>query len=160
VSVYLSVAPPDGFGTWGEADWQRWLRDHPWEAAERLCSRGDWATFLYQVRQHARRGGKALEPLLEQLVNERPLTAQQTEDLRQALNAARSELDAQPAEAARQTDAGFAGAEDLETRIAAARARAGKEPTLAEAWADLFGRIGKLLDDAIARKRGVYFGNV
>jgi hypothetical protein len=34
------------------------------------------------------------------------------------------------------------------------------EPTLAVAWADLFARIGKKLDDAIAQKRGVYFGNV
>jgi len=67
---------------------------------------------------------------------------------------------AQPADAARQTYRDFAGAEDLEARIAAARARAGKEPTLAEAWADLFARIGKLLDNAIAQKRGVYFGNV
>jgi hypothetical protein len=65
---------------------------------------------------------------------------------------------AQPADAARQTDRDFAGAEDLEARIAAARARA--EPTLAEAWADLFARISKLLDDAIAQKRGVFFGNV
>lgn len=160
MSVYLSVAPPDGFSSWGDTDWERWLRDHPWEAAERLCSRGDWATFLYQIRQHARHGGKALEPLLEQLVNERPLTAQEAEDLRRALAAARADLDAQPADAARQTDRDFAGAEDLEARIAAARARAGKEPTLAEAWADLFARIGKLLDNAIAQKRGVYFGNV
>ena len=158
--VYLSVAPPDGFSRWSDADWDRWLRDHPWEAAERLCSRGDWATFLYQIRQHARRAGKALDPLLEQLVNERPLTAQQAEDLRGALRAARAELDAQPAEAARATDRDFAGAEDLDTRIAAARARAGKEPTLAEAWADLFSRVEKLLDDAVSRQRGVYFGNV
>ncbi len=39
MSVYLSVAPPDGFTRWGDADWDRWLREHPWEAAERVCSR-------------------------------------------------------------------------------------------------------------------------
>ena len=82
MSVYLSVAPPDGFGKWGDAEWERWLKDHPWEAAERICSRGDWAIFLYQLRLHAPKGKVGIEPLLEQLVNERPLTAQQTEDLR------------------------------------------------------------------------------
>ena len=36
MSVYLSVAPPDGFSRWSDADWDRWLREHPWEAAERV----------------------------------------------------------------------------------------------------------------------------
>jgi len=160
VPVYLSVAPPDGFSRWGDAEWERWLREHPWEAAERLCSRGDWATFLYQVRQHARRAGRALDPLLEQLVNERPLSAQEAEDLRGALKAAREELDAQPADAARATDVDFAGAEDQDVRIAAARVRTGKEPTLADAWTDLFARLDQLLASAVAQRRGVYFGNV
>ena len=66
MSVYLSIAPPDGFTRWGDADWDRWLREHPWEVAERVCSRGDWAIFLYQLRQHADRGRKLIEPLLEQ----------------------------------------------------------------------------------------------
>src|SRR3981189_1922621 len=97
MSVYLSVAPPDGFTGWAAADWDRWLREHPWEAAERLCSRGDWAIFLYQLRQHAERGKKLIEPLLEQLVNERPLTTQQTAGLNAALEAARDELAKKPA---------------------------------------------------------------
>ena len=97
MSVYLSVAPPDGFVRWGDAEWDRWLREHPWEAAERVCSRGDWTVFLYQLRQHADGARKLIEPLLEQLVNERPLTAQQTEDLRDALDIARDELDKKPA---------------------------------------------------------------
>ena len=50
MSVYLSVAPPDGFTKWRDSDWERWLREHPWEAAERICSRGSWAIFLFQVR--------------------------------------------------------------------------------------------------------------
>ena len=65
MSVYLSIAPPDGFTRWEDADWDRWLREHPWEVAERVCSRGDWAIFLYQLRQHADRGRKLIEPLLE-----------------------------------------------------------------------------------------------
>src|SRR5207302_809656 len=83
---FMSVAPPDGFSKWSDAEWERWLRDHPWEAAERICSRGDWSIFLYQIREHSQKGRKVLEPLLESLVNERPLSAQDTEDLRDALD--------------------------------------------------------------------------
>jgi hypothetical protein len=159
VSVYLSVAPPDGFTRWGDSEWERWLRDHPWEAAERLCSCGDWRIFLYQLRQHCPRAGKRLEPLMDPLVNERPLTSEQTRDLRGILKAARDELAAKPATSA-QGDQTFAGAEDLEAMIAAARARLGTEPTLADVWADLFSRIDPLLESAIGQDRGIYFGNV
>ena len=159
MSVYLSVAPPDGFAHWGDAEWERWLRDHPWEAAERLCSRGEWAIFLYQVRKHCPRAGKAIEPLFAQLVNERPLSSQQAQDLREALHAAHDELEGEPAEAIRRADAQFAG-EDLEAMVAAARARLGKDPSLGDVWADLFSRVDKLLEDAVERKRGIYFGTV
>ena len=27
MSVYLSVAPPDGFSRWGDAEWEKWLRE-------------------------------------------------------------------------------------------------------------------------------------
>jgi len=159
VSVYLSVAPPDGFTRWGDAEWERWLREHPWEAAERLCSHGDWAIFLYQLRQHCPRAATRLEALMDPLVNERPLTSQQTRDLREILRAARDEMSARPATEAR-TNQVFASAEDLEAMIAAARARLGKEPTLADVWADLFSRIEPLLESAIGKGRGIYFGNV
>ena len=159
MSVYLSVAPPDGFTRWGDAEWESWLRDHPWEAAERLCSRGDWAIFLYQLRQHSPRAGARLQPLLDALVNERPLTSQQTRDLRDVLRAARDELSAKPAKDA-QTNQAFASAEDLEAMISAARARLGREPMLADVWADLFSRIDPLLENAISQARGIYFGNV
>ena len=59
-----------------------------------------------------------------------------------------------------QADAPFAGAEDLETMVAAARARLGREPSLGDVWADLFAQLDKLLEDAVRRKRGIYFGNV
>ena len=160
MSVYLSVSPPDGFTRWRDAEWERWLREHPWEAAERLCSRGDWTVFLYQLRQHGPRTGARLAPLMDALVNERPLSSQQTRDLRNVLRGARDELASKPATAAQQSDAEFAGAENLEEMIAGARARLGKEPTLADLWADLFARIEPLLDSAIAQGRGVYFGNV
>jgi cytochrome P450 len=160
VSVYLSVAPPDGFIRWSDADWESWLRDHPWEAAERLCSRGDWSIFLYQVRKHCPRAGKAIEPLFAQLVNERPLSAQETEDLRDALHVARDELEGKPAAALNEADARFAGAEGLQAMVAAARARLGKEPSLGDVWADLFSQVDKLLENAVGRKRGIYFGNV
>lgn len=160
MSVYLSVAPPDGFPRWSDADWERWLHDHPWEAAERLCSRGDWRVFLYQVRKHCPRAGKAIEPLFAQLVNERPLSSQEAQDLRDALRLARGELDGKPALAMDQGDALFGGAEDLDAKVAAARARLGKDPSLGDVWADLLAQVDRLLEDAVGRKRGIYFGNV
>jgi hypothetical protein len=160
VSVYLSVAPPDGFSRWGDAEWERWLRDHPWEAAERLCSRGDWAIFLYQVRQHCPRASRSIEPLFEALVNERPLTSEQARDLRGVLRTALDELVAVPATAMQRADQRFASAEDLAAMVDAARARLGKEPSIAEVWADLLARIDVLLAKAIAQDRGIYFGNV
>ena len=123
---------------WGDAEWDRWLREHPWEAAERVCSRGDWAVFLYQIRQHAPKGKKGVEAVLEQLVNERPLTAQETEDLRAALDVSRDEMDEKPAEAMKSAGGNFAGAENLDAMIAAARQRLGKDPTLGDVWAPVF----------------------
>ena len=162
MSVYLSVAPPDGFTRWGDADWDRWLRDHPWETAERVCSRGDWAIFLYQVRQHSDRAKRLLEPLLEQLVNEKPLSTQEAQDLKAALVAARAELLQKPAsqlaEAAKISP--FASSEDVETMIAAARTRLGREPTVAEVWAHVFDQVDAVLENAAREQRGVYFGNV
>jgi hypothetical protein len=162
MSVYLSVAPPDGFTRWEDTDWDRWLREHPWEAAERICSRGDWSIFLYQLRQHSDRGKKLLEPLLEPLVNEKPLSTEQAQDLRAALAAARSELSEKPAlqlaEAARASP--FASTEDVETMIAAARTRFGHDPTIAEVWAGVFDQVEKVLENAANQRRGVYFGNV
>jgi len=162
MSVYLSVAPPDGFTRWGDADWDRWLREHPWEAAERVCSRGDWSIFLYQLRQHAERGKKLLEPLMEQLVNEKPFNTQEAQDLKAALATAREELAKKPAsllsDEARISP--FASAEDVDAMIAAARSRFGHEPTVAEVWAQLLERVEKVLDDASRERRGVYFGNV
>src|SRR5712691_4328143 len=114
----MSVAPPDGFGKWGDAEWERWLRDHPWEAAERICSRGDWSIFLYQIRQHSPTGKRVIEPLLESLINERPLSAQQTEDLRDALDVAQDELDTRPAAEMKNANSNFASPEDLEAMIA------------------------------------------
>jgi hypothetical protein len=160
VSVYLSVSPPDGFTKWGDAEWERWLKDHPWEAAERICSRGDWAIFLYQLRAHAPKGKLAIEPLLEQLVNERPLTRQQAEDLRHAFEVARGELEQKPAEAMKSGNNNFASPEDMEAMINAARTRLGKEPTLGDVWAEVFEQVRKVLDNAVQQKRGVYFGNV
>jgi hypothetical protein len=162
MTVYLSVAPPDGFSRWGDADWDRWLREHPWEPAERIASRSDWATFLYHLRQHSDAGNRLLQPLLELLVNERPLTAQQALDLRSALAAARDELSRKPAavllDGARATS--FASIEDLELLVKAARARAGKEPSVAEVWSGVFEHVGKVLDSASAQQRGIYFGDI
>jgi hypothetical protein len=162
MSVYLSVAPPDGFTRWGDSEWDRWLREHPWEAAERICSRGDWAIFLYQVRQHSDRAKKLLEPLLDQLVNEKPIGTQEAEDLRTALAAARSELAEKPASqlAAAAKLSPFASGEDVETLIAAARTRVGRDPNIAEVWAGVFDQIDKVLENAGKERRGVYFGNV
>ena len=160
MSVYLSVAPPDGFGKWGDVEWERWLKDHPWESAERICSRGDWAIFLYQLRQHAPKGKLGVEPMLEQLVNERPLTAQQAEDLRDALDVARDELDKKPADAMKAGNSSFASPEDIDAMIGAARTRLGREPTLGEVWAEVFEQVHKVLESAIDQRRGIYFGNV
>ncbi len=160
MSVYLSVAPPDGFSKWGDVEWERWLKDHPWEAAERICSRGDWAIFLYQLRRHAPKGKQRMEPILEQLVNERPLTSQQAQDFHDALDLARDELDEKPAEAMKTGNNNFASAEDLEQMIAAARTRLGREPSLGDVWAEVFDQIDRVLENALQQKRGIYFGNV
>jgi hypothetical protein len=162
MSVYLSVAPPDGFSRWADADWDRWLREHPWEAAERVCSRGDWAIFLYQLRQHAERGKKLIEPLLEQLVNERPLSTQQAADLKAALAAARDELAKKPAsllaEAVKASP--FASRDDVLAMIAGARSRVGAEPTIADVWSQILDQVERVLENAARERRGVYFGNV
>jgi hypothetical protein len=162
MSVYLSVAPPDGFTRWVDADWDRWLREHPWEAAERVCSRGDWAIFLYQLRQHTDRGKKLVEPLLEQLVNERPLSTQQAADLKAAFVAARDELAKKPAsllaEAVKSSP--FANPDDVQAMIAGARSRVGRDPTIADVWSHVLDRVEKVLENAAKEKRGVYFGNV
>jgi hypothetical protein len=160
VSVYLSVAPPDGFTKWGDEDWERWLHDHPWEAAERICSRGTWAIFLYQLRQHAPTAKKGIEPVLENLVNERPLTAQEAEDLRDALHLARDELEKKGASAMKSANNHFASAEDLDAMIEVARARMGKDPNLADVWAEVFDHLDRVLENAVRQKRGVYFGNI
>jgi hypothetical protein len=161
VSVYVSVAPPDGFHRWSDADWERWLKDHPWEAAERVCSRGDWAIFLYQVRQHAPRGKISLEPILEQLVNERPLSSQEAEDFRLALDQARDALDKKPGAEMKSANNNFASPEDLEEMLAAARTRlGGRDPSMGDVWAEVFDQIGKVLDNAVEQRRGIYFGNV
>ena len=102
MSVYLSVAPPDGFTKWGDVDWEKWLKDHPWEQAERVCARGDWSIFLYQIRQHCPKAKKLVEPLLELLVNERPLATQEAQDLHDALHLARDEMDQKPHDSMKQ----------------------------------------------------------
>jgi Ser/Thr protein kinase RdoA (MazF antagonist) len=160
VSVYLSVAPPDGFSKWGDAEWERWLKDHPWEAAERVCSRGDWTIFLYQLRLHAPRARQAIEPVLEALVNERPLTAQEADDLGHALALAREELSSKPASAMKTANNNFASVEDLDAMIAGARLRLDREPSMSDVWAEVFQQIDKVLENAHAQKRGIYFGNV
>lgn len=160
MSVYLSVSPPDGFTKWAEADWERWLRDHPWESAERICSRGDWAIFLYQIRAHTERAKKLLEPHLEALVNERALDTQACDDLRLAFQTAREELAKKPAAALLLHNNNFASAEDLESMIFAAQERLGAPPTAADVWSEVFDSVGKVLADADAQKRGIYFGNV
>ena len=160
MSVYLSVAPPDGFTKWGEAEWDRWLRDHPWEAAERVCSRGDWAIFLYQVRSSTEQGRKFIEPLLEALVNERPLGSEDTEDFELGVQTARKEMALRPGSSMKQSNGMFASADDLEAMLKAARGRVGREPTLADVWSEVFDQLEKVLKSAVAQQRGVYFGNL
>jgi hypothetical protein len=160
VSVYLSVAPPDGFNKWGDVQWELWLKDHPWESAERICSRGDWAIFLYELRIHAPKAKRGLEPLLEQLVNERPLNSTEAEDFRDSLDIARDELDAKPGASMKSGTGNFASPEDLEAMITAARERLGHEPSLGDVWAEVFEQIDKVLESAILQKRGIYFGNI
>lgn len=160
MSVYLSVAPPDGFTKWGEAEWDRWLRDHPWESAERICSRGDWAIFLFQLRAHASQGKKLIEPALETLLNERPLPSQGADDLKLGLATARQELSQKSALLLRSQPDNFVGKEDLEHMITSARTRLGREPTMADVWAEVFEAVDKVLQSAVEQKRGIYFGNV
>ncbi|MBS2023318.1 MAG: hypothetical protein JST92_12970 [Deltaproteobacteria bacterium] len=160
MSVYLSISPPDGFTRWNEPEWDRWLRDHPWEAAERICSRGDWAIFLYQVRALSDKAKKFIEPHLDSLVNERPLDTQACDGLRLGFELAEDELAKKPAELLRTINNQFASAEDLDAMIQAARSRTGKEPTASDVWTEVFDAVGDVLEAAGRAKRGVYFGNL
>ena len=54
----------------------------------------------------------------------------------------------------------FASAEEVEAMIAAARARMGKEPNVADVWAEVFDQVDRVLENAVRQRRGVYFGNV
>ena len=160
MSVYLSVAPPDGFTRWSAPDWDRWLRDHPWEAAERICSTGDWAIFFYQLRANSVRGRKLIEPHLDALVNERPLETQACDDVLSGLRLAREELAQIPAARLVEQNNEFVAAEDLQSMIAAAQNRVQHAPSCADVWADLFARVIAIFESAEKQKRGVYFGNV
>ena len=72
----------------------------------------------------------------------------------------RGELATQPAAAMKQGNQQIASAEDLEAIIAAARARLGGDPTVADVWAHLLSEMTQLVDRAVEQKRGIYFGNV
>jgi hypothetical protein len=160
VSVYLSVAPPDGFPRWSEPDWDRWLRDHPWEAAEHISSRGDWNIFLFQVRAVSPRGRKLIEPHLEALINERPLETMAADDVLQGLIAAREEMAKKPATVLLESGSLFASEQYLHAMIGAARDRVNRAPTCADVWQPMFDAVIKVFEDAATQKRGVYFGNV
>ena len=54
----------------------------------------------------------------------------------------------------------IASVEDLDAMIAAARARLGGDPTVADVWAHLLSEMTGLVDRAVEQKRGIYFGNV
>jgi hypothetical protein len=54
----------------------------------------------------------------------------------------------------------FASPEELDAMIAAARIRLGREPTLGDVWAEVFEQVHKVLENAVEKKRGIYFGNV
>jgi len=160
MSVYLSVAPPDGFTKWSEPDWDRWLRDHPWEAAEHISSRGDWNIFLFQLRAVSTRGRKLIEPHLEALINERALETQAAEDVLLGLKIAREEMALKPASALAEQNNQFVSQEDLRSMIEAAKARVGHEPTCADVWSAMFQSVIEVLESAVKQKRGIYFGNV
>ena len=160
MSVYLSVAPPDGFTRWGEPEWDRWLREHPWEAAEHISSRGDWNVFLYQLRQVSQRGRKLIEPHLEALINERPLETQGADDVLEGLKLAREEMAKAAASVLLLHNNQFAAPDELNGMIEAARTRVQREPTCADVWDGMFENVLKVLESAVKQKRGVYFGNV
>ena len=127
---------------------------------ERICSRGDWSIFLFQLRAHADQGKKLVEPLLETLVNERPLPSQGAEDLKLGLVTARQELAQKSAALLRSQPNNFVGADDVEHMIKSARTRLGREPTMADVWSEVFESVDKVLKSAVEQKRGIYFGNV
>ncbi len=160
-SVFLCVAPPDGFTAWGPGEWERWLGEHLWESTERIADRGEWSIFLYQVRDQAKKSLKLFEPFVGDLVAQRPIGAGRTEELRDALQAARDELKSVPAEALRARAGGqFYTTEDLDNRIAATKATGVASPTVADLWKEIFDTLDRILKGAVEQKRGVYFGDV
>jgi hypothetical protein len=160
-SVFLCVAPPDGFEQWGDKEWDEWLVEHPWEPAERVATRGDWSMFLYQLREYAPKTAPRMAPYMERLITEKPIGTADAKDLRDYLGEAQTELMAVPAEALRAKATGFYTPEELDGQIAATRERlAGKEPNAAELWHEVFEVLLRVLDDAVDVGRGVYFGEV
>ena len=105
---------------------------------------------------------QVIEPLLEQLVNERPLSTEQARDLKAALLAARDELAKKPASLLAETarTSPFAGPDDMQSMITSTRSRVGREPTIADVWSQVLDQVDKVLENAAKERRGVYFGNV
>ncbi len=160
MSVYLSVAPPDGFTRWGEPEWDRWLRDHPWESAEHIAPRGDWHVFLFQLRALTHRARKLIEPHLEALINERALETQEADDVLEGLKLAREEMAALPAEKLIIPNSQFVSPDEVHAMIDAARGRLDRDPSAADVWSPMFDAVLAVLESARTQKRGVYFGNV
>lgn len=159
-SVFLCVAPPDGFTAWGPGEWERWLGEHLWESTERIAERAEWSTFLYQLRDHAGKAGALLEPFVGDLVAQRPIGQRRAEELREAFAAVRDAVKAVPATALKARAGQFYSAADVDARIAALQATGVKDPSVADLWATLFDTIDRILAGATKQQRGVYFGEV
>mgnify|MGYP001000859164 CR=1 FL=1 len=162
MAVHMTVAPPDGFESWSEEQWDAWLAEHPWEPAERIADRPDWLVFLYVVRVHAVKSQDGLAPFLERLIGEKSFHADEVEPLRDALRDAAAELARVPASKL-WTGTQFYSHGDLDRYFADTELRTGKRGTemfVSDLWTPLLERLFATLERALTQKRGVYFGHL
>lgn len=162
MAVHVTVAPPDGFESWDEGQWDEWLDDHPWEPAEQLAERGDWLVFLYQARVHAKRTAEDLAPFLERLITEHPVPSTEIAALHLALQNLAAEFGRSPASRL-WTGTQFYTAEYLHALIVKSEAQSGHrgaELTIRDLWQAIFTRLAAVLQRALADGRGIYFGHL
>lgn len=160
--VHLSVAPPDGFEAWSEAEWDGWLVEHPWEPAELLADRGHWLIFLYQARVHAPRAHRELSGFLERLMTERPIAGSELDRLRDGFDTLAREFAAVPASRL-WTGTQFYSPDELHLLIAGAEeetGRRGPDLRVVDLWHQLLLKLEGVVERAIEAGRGVYFGHV
>lgn len=159
MAVYLNVAPPAGFESWTEREWDEWRSEHPLDSVDPLVAdKGDWAIFLFQVRRFAPKAALRLDKNLELLITEKPLPASAVGEVAAIFRQIREELRrvdlAQLSNVATQ----FYTPRALEALAAPVQARKGPAISAADLWESIFELVDQVSAQALEARRGLYFG--